>query len=57
MTKSGDLDSHIAINDVSNIIDQLLCGEDVPAYCDVNGDGVVSITDMTALIDMLLNAN
>ena len=40
-----------------NIIDQLLGGEDAPAYCDVNGDGVVSITDMTALIDMLLNGN
>ena len=55
----GDIngDGNIAINDVTNIIDQLLGGEDAPAYCDVNGDGVASITDMTALIDMLLNGN
>ena len=29
---------------------------ELPAYCDVNGDGTVNIADITILINMLLNA-
>jgi len=55
----GDVngDGSIAISDVTNLIDQLLSGEEMPAYIDVNGDGAVTITDVTALIDMLLGGN
>ena len=55
----GDIngDGSVAINDVTNLIDQLLCGEDLPAYADVNGDGDVTIADVTILIDLLLDGN
>ena len=55
----GDIngDGIIAIGDVTDIIDQLLSGEELPAYYDVNGDGTVTIGDITALIDMLLGTN
>lgn len=55
----GDIngDGNIAINDVTNLIDLLLGGEELPANADVNGDGVVTIKDVTDLIDMLLNGN
>ena len=55
----GDIngDGNIAINDVTNLIDQLLSGDELPAYADVNGDGNVGIKDVTILIDMLLNGN
>ena len=55
----GDIngDGVIAINDVSNLIDQLLGEEELPAYADVNGDGAVNIKDITALIDQLLGGN
>ena len=36
---------------------ELLSSDELPAYLDVNGDGKVSIGDVTALIDMLLNRN
>jgi hypothetical protein len=52
----GDVDGDgvIAIDDVTNLIDQLLNGEELPAYVDVDGDGTVDISDVTMLIDMLL---
>ena len=55
----GDIngDGNIAINDVTNLIDLLLGGEELPANADVNGDGVVTIKDVTDLIDILLNGN
>ena len=55
----GDIngDGNIAVSDVTNLIDQLLGGEELPAYADVNGDGEVTIKDITDLIDMLLNGN
>ena len=55
----GDIngDGNIAINDVTNLLDLLLGGEELPANADVNGDGVVTIKDVTDLIDMLLNGN
>ena len=55
----GDVngDGNIAVSDVTNLIDQLLGGEELPAYADVNGDGEVTIKDITDLIDMLLNGN
>ena len=54
----GDVngDGKLSISDVTNIIDQLLRGDNIPAYFDVNGDGKVSISDVTVLIDMLLKA-
>lgn len=53
----GDIngDGSVAINDVTNLIDQLLSGEDLPAYADVNGDGDVTIADVTIIIDLLLD--
>ena len=42
---------------MTNLIDQLLGGEEIPAYCDVDGDGNVTIKDVTALIDQLLSGN
>lgn len=53
---TGDIngDGNIAINDVTNLIDMLLGGDELPAWADVNGDGNVTIADVTALIDMLL---
>ena len=55
----GDVngDGSIAINDVTNLIDLLLSGEELPAWVDVNGDGNVTIADVTVLIDMLLSGN
>ena len=55
----GDIngDGNIAIGDVTNLIDQLLSGDELPAWADVNGDGAVTIKDVTDLIDMLLNGN
>ena len=41
---------------MTNLIDMLLNGEDLPAWVDVNGDGNVTIADVTALIDMLLGS-
>lgn len=55
----GDVngDGNIAINDVTNLIDILLSGGDIPAGSDVNGDDDVNIKDVTDLIDMLLSGN
>lgn len=55
----GDIngDGAISIADVSNLIDQLLSGEELPAYIDVNGNGEVTISDVSFLIDMLLGIN
>ena len=55
----GDVngDGNIAINDVTNLIDMLLGGDDLPAWGDVDGDGSVGIKDVTTLIDLLLNNN
>ena len=49
-----DGDGQISIDDVTGLIDQLLFGEELPAYIDVDGDGAVDINDVTTLIDMLL---
>ena len=49
-----DGDGQINIDDVTGLIDQLLFGEELPAYIDVDGDGAVDINDVTMLIDMLL---
>ena len=56
---SGDVngDGNINISDVTNLIDLLLSGDELPAYADVNGDGGVNIKDVTDLIDMLLSGN
>ena len=40
-----------------DVLDMLLSGEEQPAWVDVNGDGVVTITDVTSLIDLLLSGN
>jgi hypothetical protein len=55
----GDIngDGNIAISDATNLIDQLLSGDELPAYADVDGDSSVSIKDVTALIDMLLSSD
>ena len=55
----GDVngDGYIAISDVTNLIDILLSGGDIPAGADVNCDGEVTIKDVTDLIDMLLTGN
>ena len=55
----GDIngDGNINISDVTNLIDLLLSGGELPAYADVNGDGGVNIKDVTDLIDMLLSGN
>ena len=52
----GDVngDWEINIDDVTDLIDQLLNGGELPAYIDVDGDGAVDINDVTTLIDMLL---
>lgn len=50
-------DGAINITDVTHLIDQLLSGEEMPAYIDVNGNGDVNIADVTALIDYLLSGN
>jgi hypothetical protein len=42
---------------VTTLIDLLLGGGTPPAAADVNGDGSVSIADVTALIDKLLSGN
>ena len=54
---AGDIDGDgkVTVSDVTNLIDQLLGGEELPANADVNGDGNVNIKDVTILIDMLLN--
>ena len=41
------------------LIDLLLSGDDISASIatDVNGDGRVTIADVTALIDLLLSGN
>ena len=56
---SGDVngDGNINISDVTNLIDLLLSGGELPAYADVNGDGGVNIKDVTDLIDILLSGN
>ena len=55
----GDVngDGYIAISDVTNLIDILLNGGDIPAEADINGDGNVSIKGVTDLIDILLSGN
>ncbi len=53
----GDVngDGVVGINDVTDLINMLLTGDEFPPYLDVNGDGVVTINDVTDLINMLLN--
>lgn len=55
----GDIngDGAIDIADVTILVDQLLSGEELPAYIDVNGSGDVNIGDLTYLVDMLLSEN
>lgn len=60
---SGDIrgdvngDGHVAISDVTALIDYLLSGDELSvsmACADVNRDGHVTISDVTSLIDYLL---
>lgn len=55
---AGDIngDGNISIGDVTNLIDLIIQGGDMPAYADVDGNGRVSIGDIATLIDMLLNS-
>ena len=55
----GDVDGDGVINvsDVTNLVDLLLSGEELPAYIDVNGDGNVNVSDVSVLIDQLLSEN
>ena len=43
----GDVnrDASINISDVTDLIDMLLSGEELPAYYDVNGDGEVNLAE------------
>ena len=55
----GDVngDGHVAISDVTALIDYLLSGDELSvsmACADVNRDGHVTISDVTSLIDYLL---
>ena len=55
----GDVngDGTLSIGDVTDIINQMLNGDEIPPYCDVNGDGNVTISDVTILTGLLLNSN
>ena len=56
-TQTGDVngDGQVTIADVTELIDSLLSGLEVPLdAADVNGDGQVTIADVTELIDRLL---
>lgn len=44
----------VTIADVTDLIDLLISGEDLPATADKNGDGQVNIIDVTTLIDRML---
>ena len=50
-------DGVINVSDVTNLVDLLLSGEELPAYIDVNGDGNVNVSDVSVLIDQLLSEN
>ena len=50
-----DNSSRSDVNDATIMIDLLLSGTELPPYADVDGDGKVSIYDITVLIDSLLN--
>ena len=45
----------ITIADVTNVIDLLIRGDAPSVQADVDCDGVLSIKDVTDLIDMLLS--
>ena len=56
----GDVngDGKVSIDDVTDLIDMLLSGEEnFPNAADVNRDGKVSIDDVTDLIDYLLSGS
>jgi len=58
-SQAGDVngDGQVTIADVTELIDSLLSGVEVPTHvADVNGDGQVTIADVTELIDMLLGS-
>jgi len=58
-SQTGDVngDGQVTIADVTELIDSLLSGLEVPLdAADVNGDGQVTIADVTELIDMLLGS-
>jgi len=58
--QTGDVngDGQVTIADVTELIDSLLSGLEVPTHvADVNGDGQVTIADVTELIDRLLSGN
>ncbi len=50
-----DGDGRMGVADVTTLIDQLLNGNELPAYADVDGDGNVNISDVTELVDLVLN--
>ena len=55
----GDVnhDQKVNIVDVTELIDALLNGSEIPAEGNVNGDQTINIVDVTELIDMLLGGN
>jgi hypothetical protein len=55
----GDVnhDEKVNIVDVTELIDSLLNGSEIPAEGDVDGDQNINIVDVTVLIDMLLGGN
>ena len=55
----GDMDGSGTINvkDMTDLVDMLLGGEDLPAYYDVDGNGEVNVNDVAILIDLLMNGN
>ncbi len=56
-TLRGDvnLDGSVNISDVTDLIDYLLAGGEIPASADVDLDNSVNISDVTTLIDYLLS--
>jgi hypothetical protein len=47
----------MSITDLTDLIDLLLSNGEVPAAADVDGDGNITIGDVTGIIDMLLYGN
>ena len=47
----------INVKDVTDLVDMLLGGEELPAYYDVDGNGEVNVNDVAILIDLLMNGN
>lgn len=54
----GDIDNNgvVGLNDVITLIDLLLSNNDLTDACDINQDGSFNISDVTELIQLILNA-